>query len=578
MPVVASKFILDNCGGAAAMAYENSLHIDSGTVPQRSTTSHDRIDKTITLFCVLTAVLAGTALRWLVNADEALWYDEVWTGTIAIQDWRGALEILGIDFNAPLFYLSVWGWVQIFGSSDAAIRAPGLIATVAAPCVAWLLLRGRMPLHQRALFTIIVALWIPGLYFAQEARSYPFTVLGAVLETVFFFRALRSKGARGDIAGWALSGLFLGLTHYTTLVMSAVQGITLLILFWRTRLLSVTFAGLAYTVVLAVFLSHYEAFVRITNFEHFWLKPLTFYDLGRALQFLAGDIFVFLLLVCVVGVALLVDAKNTADEGARRGGDALTNVAELWTARLHNAIGSPVFLTAVVSFLGLSLFLCIAVFRPIFMPRLLIPFAPGIFLGLIWIIDAMPSTRLRAGYATVAIFFAGALLWGARSAAEIDKVLTWEHESAILKDAGVSEVFFFLDQGFPTPYPEFLHTKVFGFYFSRVGAEVSVREFVPDFQGYSDPRPHFVRFLSEKPGRGLIWTLFPGPTPDPIPSGSDGMMKRIRERGFSAAYDHKVMEDIEGVTCHATGAAAYPKYVCYSATNRPAPHSERREN
>ena len=49
-----------------------------------------------------------------------------------------------------------------------------------------------------------------------------------MLETVFFFRALRSKGARGDIAGWALAGLFLGLTHYTTLVMSAVQGITLL--------------------------------------------------------------------------------------------------------------------------------------------------------------------------------------------------------------------------------------------------------------------------------------------------------------------------------------------------------------
>ena len=68
-----------------------------------------------------------------------------------------------------------------------------------------------------------------------------------------------------------------------------------------------------------MFLStYYEAFVSITNFEHFWLKPLTLYDLGRALKFLAGDIFVLLLLVCVVGVALLVDAKNNADEGARR--------------------------------------------------------------------------------------------------------------------------------------------------------------------------------------------------------------------------------------------------------------------
>ncbi|HXV29047.1 MAG TPA: hypothetical protein VD840_01820, partial [Sinorhizobium sp.] len=162
---------------------------------------------------------------------------------------------------------------------------------------------------------------------------------------------------------------------------------------------------------------------------------------------------------------------------------------------------------------------------------------------------------------------ATALIWGTRSAAEIDKVLTWKEESAILKDAGVSEALFFLDQGYPTPYPEFLHRKVFGFFLARDGADATVREFVPDFQQYSDPRPHLIRFLSERPGRGLIWTLFPGPTPEPVAPGPDGKIKRIRERGFSAVYDHTVMEDVDGITCRATPTAWYPKYVCYSDGN-----------
>ena len=108
------------------------------------------IGSTRYLFCVLTAVLTGTALRWLVNADEALWYDEVWTGTIAIQDWRGALEISRDRFQRSPFLPVCLGLGANLRPSDAAIRAPGLIAGVAAPFVAWLLLRGRMPLHTKS--------------------------------------------------------------------------------------------------------------------------------------------------------------------------------------------------------------------------------------------------------------------------------------------------------------------------------------------------------------------------------------------------------------------------------------------
>ena len=512
---------------------------------------------------VVTAVITGTLLRSFVNADEMLWYDEIMTGTVAAQDWNGAVELLGSDINAPLYYLFVRVWSKLFGLSDVALRAPGLIAAAIAPVAAWIMLRGAT-LEQRALFTVAVSLWIPGLFYAQEARSYAFVILGAVVQTGFFYRAMRSNGSTDNLCGWALAGLFLGLTHYTTMILSAVQGLALCVFFWRTRRNWLVLAAALHLPVLLAFALHYEGFLRIVHFENFWLSPLEPRDLGRTVKFLVGDIYLSLGLAGIVALAFSLDARYVVGKGLARRGKMVAEVAGAWALRLRSPLHSALFTTAVVSAIGLVLFLGIACFRPVFMPRYLIPFAPGLFLGLVAVTTAMTGARRWASCAVAVAFLAGALNWAAHSAREVDKLLTFETESAILKEAGVSEFLVFLDQGFATPFPPAWHEQLFAFYFTRDGIDVSAREYVPDFAAFSDPRPDIVEFLAGGAGRGLIWTLGEEPKFDPLPADSIATIQRIRADGFSSVYDHTALEAIDGVTCQTEHTGSYGKYVCYS--------------
>lgn len=508
------------------------------------------------------ALALGTVLRALVNAEEAFWFDEVWTATIALQDWKGALDMLRSDIIAPFYYVCIWVWSKFFGLSNFALRAPGMILAIAAPALAWLMLRRLLGLRELALFTVLIALWIPGLYYAQEARSYAFVFFGAVLQTVFFFRAVQGKGDRRDIAGWAAAGLFLGLTHYTTIFLSAVEGLALLALFWRTRLLALTAAGLAYApVFLAIFL-HGDTISQYADDEHFWLKPLAVRDLARAAAFLAGDKLLVPVLGALIAASAIADWRSAGRESAER--STLLRYAGLWRARLGEGIASPLFVTGCASALALVLFLCVSAFRPMFLPRYLIPFAPGLFMLLVWLLVAMPACRRWADGALAGLYFIAASIWAGISIHHVDRGLSWELESEHLARSGVSEILFFLDQGFPIPYREDIQSNVYSFYLARDAVDARARSFSPDFATYGDPRPALARFLTEKPGRGIIWTLSPGPLGEPIPTDRAARIELIRARGFSAVYDHSALSELGGVTCRTTGASWYPKYVCYS--------------
>lgn len=526
-------------------------------------------------YTALLALVLGTVLRASVNADEALWFDEVWTATIAVQDLHGALEMLRDDIIAPFYYMFIWAWSKVAGLSDFSLRLPGMIASIAAPGAAWLLLRGRIGAAERALLVVMIALWIPGLYYAQEARSYGFMLLGAVLQAAFLLRAIVGGGSRGDIAGWAMAGLFLGLTHYTTLALSAAQGIALLAFYWRTRFGTLVLAGLAYLPAFAAIYLQSDSIDRFSDYDHFWIKPLTVRDLARMVAFFAGSRYFVPFLALGLGAAVLVDAIRSGRSAAGQG--FLSAVLSTWRARLRAAPASPLFVTGCITLAGLGLFLGIAVFRPLFEPRYLLPFAPGLLMLIVWLVSAMPPVRRWAGGALAGLYFAAALVWAGVSISKVEKGLTWGDASAALASEGADEAVFFLDQGHPIPYDDAVREKVFSFYFVRDGVPSRMGGFLADYRDFSDPRPALQKFLTEKPGRAVVWTLHPGPLPHAPPDSaaapdlSDPARRAalIRARGFSAVYRHTALSEIKGVSCRTVGADWYPKYVCvYEAPGR----------
>src|ERR1700760_2356493 len=77
------------------------------------------------------ALLAGERL-W-VALVQPLWFDEAWTAQVAATPdlptfWRELYN----DIQAPLFYCAMRLWAVVAGTSDIALRAPGLIALAVA--------------------------------------------------------------------------------------------------------------------------------------------------------------------------------------------------------------------------------------------------------------------------------------------------------------------------------------------------------------------------------------------------------------------------------------------------------------
>ena len=59
--------------------------------------------------------------------DTGYWIDEGIAVGIASHDFLDIPRILGQDGNPPLYYLLLHGWMQVFGTGEAATRALSLL-------------------------------------------------------------------------------------------------------------------------------------------------------------------------------------------------------------------------------------------------------------------------------------------------------------------------------------------------------------------------------------------------------------------------------------------------------------------
>ena len=165
------------------------------------------------------AVIAG-ALLLLMGASLALrvgtldtgyWIDEGIAVGIASHDLADIPRVLSQDGNPPLYYLLLHGWMQVFGTTEAATRALSLVfALLAVPASFW---AGAALFDRRAgALAAAGAAGSPFLtYYAQETRMYSLVVLLSILASASFVLAF----VRGDRRQLPLLGLWLVLLLYT---------------------------------------------------------------------------------------------------------------------------------------------------------------------------------------------------------------------------------------------------------------------------------------------------------------------------------------------------------------------------
>ncbi|MBW2494955.1 MAG: glycosyltransferase family 39 protein [Deltaproteobacteria bacterium] len=151
-------------------------------------------------------------LRTTEISSKGLWLDEANSVLAARLPVLEMLEKLKREATPPLYYLSLAPWIQLFGYSEAAVRALSVVFSVG--CVAltgWLAYR-HFSLRIASVVTMALAFTPMHIYYAQEARMYS---LLALLGVALVFSGLEylTRGTRLALLLAALLSLLMLLTH-----------------------------------------------------------------------------------------------------------------------------------------------------------------------------------------------------------------------------------------------------------------------------------------------------------------------------------------------------------------------------
>jgi uncharacterized membrane protein len=165
----------------------------------------------------LILLLTGIALRLFRFNFQSLWYDEVFSVVFAgAPTLDQLLATLRGDFHPPLYFVTLRGWLSLFGQSDQAARFLSVSIGVGGLLLMWALLCDCALRTSRATAIFLASTSLTLIWYAHEVRQYGLLFLAgtaALHSTVRLFR-----NARLSILYCAVSYAALLYTHYAGLL------------------------------------------------------------------------------------------------------------------------------------------------------------------------------------------------------------------------------------------------------------------------------------------------------------------------------------------------------------------------
>ena len=188
-------------------------------------------DKTLLLLVI---VLIVSSIRRFYNIDTySLWSDELW-GVVACSQgsWWAMIEnLIHSDSHPPGYQTLLYGWMQLFGTSDFSIRAPSAIAGILG--IFWTYELGRR--HFSAITGLVAAATLAGSYqavfYSQEARSYAFLMCVAPAFASYyldlFIQGLPERKTAALRGFWITATALLYLHYVGAIIVGCAAGVWL---------------------------------------------------------------------------------------------------------------------------------------------------------------------------------------------------------------------------------------------------------------------------------------------------------------------------------------------------------------
>jgi mannosyltransferase len=245
-------------------------------------------------------VAVAALVRFLGIGNGSLWMDEEYSLRTASQPFWQVLT--DHDQTPPLWNLILHFWIQVAGTSEAALRIPSAFFGTAA--VAAVFFAGRKLVGDAAALAAsgILALSLQFIVHSQEARTYELFLLATILSYNYFLRLLAEGPARRrrTAAGYVVCTALMLYSHVFGVFFLAAQNVHVLLTRQPARWASGRWLGLQGAVVL-LFAPWLPTFLERTTSVAggFWIPPVT-------LQTLAGTGYNFSGTIALTGAFALL--------------------------------------------------------------------------------------------------------------------------------------------------------------------------------------------------------------------------------------------------------------------------------
>jgi mannosyltransferase len=268
----------------------------------------------IAFVTVLTSfvVIAGA---WMLDAPS-LWNDEAATWAISghsLSDLLGELTASAGDRGAALYYVVIHLWMEMFGTSEVALRSLSVVAAAATILPLYAVGRRLVGRAAAATGTALLAVSPVFLSYAREARTYALATFLVVMATWAFVCAVESERRRD----WVVYGILASVAVYAHWF-AALIVLAHLVSLLTTRLERGAAREAARGFILFAVLTSPVALLVLfggdTGIE--WIAPLSGKELETFISNLLGtssrveQLVVFGLLV--VGVLAVIEASRRA--------------------------------------------------------------------------------------------------------------------------------------------------------------------------------------------------------------------------------------------------------------------------
>jgi 4-amino-4-deoxy-L-arabinose transferase-like glycosyltransferase len=193
-------------------------------------------------------ITVAAVIRIITIDNQSFWMDEALTAYEAHLPFGAMINTVAhVETTPPLYFVLIWAWGHVFGTSEVALRSVSLLAGVALVPVAYLAARELVSRWAGVLAAAFVAVNPFLIWYSQEARAYMLLATLSGASFLFFVRA-RREPSRGNLACWTVFSSLAMMTHFFAGFVVAPEALWLL---WiaRTRIAALAVATVAVTQV-----------------------------------------------------------------------------------------------------------------------------------------------------------------------------------------------------------------------------------------------------------------------------------------------------------------------------------------